>query len=126
MKKTIKQFNRYAIVGIFSTLINYLIYYLIYNLSNLIVLSSAIGYIAGLTNSYFFAKIWVFPQKESNYKKTILRFILVYLLGGLLSSITIFLLDNLNFQYALSWFLGNGMAVMNNFIGSRLFVFNKK
>lgn len=126
MKKTIKQFNRYAIVGIFSTLINYLVYYLIYTLSNLIVFSSAIGYLAGLTNSYIFAKIWVFPQKESKFKNTILRFILVYLIGGLLSSITIFLLDNLNFQYALSWFLGNGLAVMNNFIGSRLFVFSKK
>ena len=125
MKKTIKQFNRYVIVGIFSTLINYLIYNSLFFLSKLIVLSSAIGYAAGLINSYIFGKQWVFKQKEKLYDKTFYKFIIVYLMGGILNSLTIFFLDKLHFQYVLSWIIGNGLAILNNFFGSKLFVFNK-
>lgn len=126
MKKIIKQFNRYALVGIFSTLINYLIYNFLFLLSNLIVLSSAVGYLAGLINSYIFGKKWVFNSKERLYNKSFYKFIIVYSIGGLLSTLTIFLLDKIHFQYVLSWFMGNGLAVMNNFLGSKLFVFKNK
>ena len=123
MKKTIKQFNRYALIGVFSTLINYLIYNFLFFLTKLIVFSSTIAYIAGLINSYIFGKEWIFKQKGGKYNKTFYKFIFVYCIGGLLNSLTIFFLDKLQFQFTLSWFIGNGLAVMNNFLGSKFFVF---
>ena len=100
-------------------------YSLFFFLSKLIVLSSAIGYISGLINSYIFSKQWVFNHKESQYDRTFYKFIIIYLIGGILNSLTIFILDKLDFQYVLSWLIGNGLAVLNNFFGSKLFVFNK-
>ena len=123
MKKTIKQFNRYALIGVFSTLINYSIYNLLFFFTKLIVFSAAIAYIAGIINSYIFGKKWVFKQREGRHNKTFYKFIFVYFIGGLLNSLTIFFLDKLQFQYILLWFIGNGLAVMNNFLGSKFFVF---
>jgi len=123
LKKTIKQFNRYALIGVFSTLINYSIYNLLFFFTKLIVFSAAIAYIAGIINSYIFGKKWVFKQREGRHNKTFYKFIFVYFIGGLLNSLTIFFLDKLQFQYILLWFIGNGLAVMNNFLGSKFFVF---
>tara|TARA_B100000886_G_scaffold322394_1_gene265362 strand:+ start:357 stop:632 length:276 start_codon:yes stop_codon:yes gene_type:complete len=89
----------------------------------LIVFSAAIAYIAGIINSYIFGKKWVFKQREGRHNKTFYKFIFVYFIGGLLNSLTIFFLDKLQFQYILLWFIGNGLAVMNNFLGSKFFVF---
>ena len=123
--KLFYEFKRYSIVGVFSTLINYFTFYIFLKISNLVVISSFIGYFIGLTNSYFFGKEWVFKSKIKNNFKIIFKFILVYSLGGLLNSITIYFLNKYGFVYYVSWLMGTLMAIMNNFYGSKFFVFTK-
>ena len=122
-KKFLNQFKKFVIVGLGSTSLNYLSFRFLYYISNLIIFSSAIGYLIGLSNSYFFGLKWVFKTKGKNYKKTIIKFLLVYFIGGLFNSLTIFLLKRSNINSSILWILGNGIALMNNFIGSKFIVF---
>ena len=122
-KKFLNQFKKFVIVGLVSTFMNYLSFRFLYYISNLIIFSSAIGYLIGLSNSYFFGLKWVFKTKGKNYKKTIIKFLLVYFIGGLFNSLTIFLLKRSNINSSILWILGNGIALMNNFIGSKFIVF---
>lgn len=123
MANTLKQFRRYFIVGIVSTIINYIFFKLIFLATNLIVLASFFGYIIGLINSYAFCKLWIFNQKNNKSVIEIIKFLFIYAIGGLLNSITIFSLHKLGFNYVLIWFIANGFAFLNNFIGTKFFVF---
>ena len=69
----------------------------------------------GSSGTLWYLKKWI----------TFYKFIFVYCIGGLLNSLTIFFLDKLQFQFTLSWFIGTGLAVMNNFLGSKFIVFKK-
>ena len=122
-KKFLNQFKKFVIVGFGSTSLNYLSFSVLYYISNLIIFSSAIGYLIGLSNSYFFGLKWVFKTHGKNYKKTILKFLIVYFIGGIFNSLTIYLLKRLNINYSILWILGNGIALMNNFLGSKFIVF---
>ena len=121
--KIIYQIKRYTIIGIFSTLINYFFYYILYKFSGLIVLASFVGYFMGLLNSYFFGKKWVFNSYKPHNLKTISKFLIVYFTGALLNAFTIFILSKLGFSYYVCWFIGTVFATLNNFYGSKIFVF---
>ena len=121
--KFINQFKKFVIVGLVSTFMNYISFRVLYYISNLIIFSSAIGYLIGLSNSYFFGLKWVFKTKSKNFKKTIIRFLIVYFIGGIFNSLTIYLLKRFNINYSILWILGNGIALMNNFLGSKFIVF---
>ncbi len=121
--KFINQFKKFVIVGLVSTFMNYIAFRVLYYISNLIIFSSAIGYLIGLSNSYFFGLKWVFKTKSKNFKKTIIKFLIVYFIGGIFNSLTIYLLKRFNIDYSILWILGNGIALMNNFLGSKFIVF---
>ena len=124
MQKTfLNQFKKFVIVGLGSTSLNYLSFRVLYYISNLIIFSSAIGYLIGLSNSYFFGLKWVFKTNSKNYKKKIIKFLIVYFIGGIFNSLTIYLLKRFNINYSILWILGNGIALMNNFLGSKFIVF---
>ena len=121
--KFINQFKKFVIVGLVSTFMNYIAFRVLYYISNLIIFSSAIGYLIGLSNSYVFGLKWVFKTKSKNFKKTIIKFLIVYFIGGIFNSLTIYLLKRFNIDYSILWILGNGIALMNNFLGSKFIVF---
>ena len=123
LNKFINQFKKFVIVGLVSTFMNYIAFRFLYYISNLIIFSSAIGYLIGLSNSYFFGLKWVFKTKSKNFKKTIIKFLIVYFIGGIFNSLTIYLLKRFNIDYSILWILGNGIALMNNFLGSKFIVF---
>lgn len=125
MKKTFNQFKRYLIVGICSTLINFIVYRILLFFTKIILFSSILGYLSGLINSYIFARLWVFNNKKIKISKTIIYFCLIYFLGGLLNTLTIFYLNKFGIEYQLSWLIGNSIAVFNNFFGSKLLVFKR-
>ena len=91
-----------------------------------IIISSLIGYFFGILTSYYFGRLWVFKVDNKFTLSEIIRFILVYVIGGLGMTIIIYYLDHyLNFDYKLSWVIGALFAVTNNYLGSKHLVFSK-
>ena len=121
-----KQFLRFTLVGFQSTLINYLFYILIYNLFSNLLMASLVGYISGIFNSFIFGKKWVFRSLEATQKITIIKFVIVYLVGCLIMTLIINLLSKLGFEYRLAWLFGITYSIFNNFLGSKYFVFKNK
>lgn len=121
--KLFNQFKRYSIVGFVSTLINFIFYNLTLMVFDKILLASFVGYFIGLINSYVFGKKWVFKSKISNNIKTITKFIFVYGFGAFLSAFTIYYLNKFSLGYNTSWMIGTFLSILNNFYGSKFFVF---
>jgi putative flippase GtrA len=115
--------EKFIVTGIVSNIINFFTYTIIFFIEGLVV-ASIMGYLSGLTSSYYLGKRWVFKNETKISFIEVGSFILVYLIGGLIMTITIWLLNKeylLNYQ--LSWFFGAFFAAINNFLGLKYVVF---
>ena len=118
------QIFKFASVGLGSSILNFFIYSIFYNLNFGINLASFIGYTCGLLNSFYFSNNWVFNSsstKRINYQ--LLLFIVIYFLGGLEMTLIIHFVDNLIQNYKIAWICGAFVAAMNNYLFSKYLLF---
>ena len=120
------QIFRFIISGLIASCINFLVFNSFYLILQNIIIASFLGYSTGLSLSFILAKIWVF---KDNSKKRIFKsffiFCLIYILGGLEMSLIIFFLNQLVGNYKLAWLFGAFIAALNNYLGSKYFLFKK-
>lgn len=119
--------QRFLAAGLLSNAINFLLYYTLVNININLSLSSILGYFSGLVCSYHLGRVWVFDNVFKVTLKKVISFISVYILGSIwmISTINI-LVVNFGFDFKLAWLLGAGIAIVNNFLGSKFFVFKFK
>ena len=119
------EINRFIFIGIISTLINYLVYFFSIQITSNLSFSSFLGYSLGLLNSFIFGKKYVFNNLLKIDHKLITKFLFVYFIGGLGMTLIIIVLSSFNFNYQFSWIVGVTFSFINNFLGSKLYVFKK-
>lgn len=121
-------FFRFLQVGLFSNIVNIVVYIFLYKILNIqLFISSVIGYIFGLIISFHFGRTWVFYNNNEANIRNVFLFLLVYLIGGLgMAWIITFLTKSFNINYIISWFFGAIYAVLNNYLGLKIYVFGKK
>ena len=120
------QIIKFILTGVLSSFLNFIFYSSIYILTNNLLLSSFIGYLVGLLNSFCFSKIWVFSNSErSNFRNQLFLFSLIYLLGGIEMSLIIVLVDGITDNYKIAWLSGAFIAASNNYLGSKYYLFRK-
>lgn len=118
--------GRYLTVGIASNLLNYIFYFSCNLMGASLFISSLAGYLAGLCFSYHFGRTWIFDIRFKVTRHNLIRFFLVYLIGGIaMSGIIDFMNEQHGLSYQLSWIFGAAFAVINNFLGLKFFVFRK-
>jgi len=122
-----KQLFRFLFVGIGANIVNFAFYSFFYSIGLSLFVSSIIGYSLGLFVSYHFGRIWVFGHDLNISIVSLMQFLIVYTVGGLgMSSLIKLLNDSVGLDYRIAWFFGALLAVVNNFLGSKWFVFNRK
>ena len=126
-------FWKFVLVGIVNTLVGTTVMFVAYNALHLSYwISSASNYIIGSIVSYFLNKYFTFQNKEKSAKQVamfIINITICYLLAyGLAKPIVSWILSNQgkSVQDNLSMLVGMGAFVVFNYLGQRLFVFNKK
>ena len=119
-------FKRFAIIGIVSNILNFTFYTLIFLIFSNIVVSSVVGYSLGVLSSYYFGKVWVFESEQVFKLSEMFKFMVIYIIGGLgMTLIIIWLNQDLNIDYQVSWIGGAIFAIINNYLGSKYIVFKK-
>jgi putative flippase GtrA len=120
-------FKRFVIIGIVSNILNFTFYTLIFLIFSNIVVSSVVGYSLGVLSSYYFGKVWVFESEQVFKLSEMFKFMLIYIIGGLgMTLIIIWLNQDLNIDYQVSWIGGAIFAIINNYLGSKYIVFKKQ
>ena len=120
-------FKRFAIIGIVSNILNFTFYTLIFLIFSNIVVSSVVGYSLGVLSSYYFGKVWVFESEQVFKLSEMFKFMVIYIIGGLgMTLIIIWLNQDLNIDYQVSWIGGAIFAIINNYLGSKYIVFKKQ
>ena len=119
---------RFGIVGIFSSFVNYSVFLTLLTIFDVnYLLSSAIGFLAGVFGGFPFNRKWTFANKEVLTKSLALKYLLVYV-ANLLTSLVILglLVETLHLlpQYANLLILA--YTALGNFLGLKFFVFRRK
>lgn len=121
-----KQFTRFIIIGVFSTIINYGLFYFAHNFLNIdYLISAAAGFIAGVFAGYGFNKSWTFETKEDS-KSHVIKYTVVYTVSLFLGlGFLKVLVDRLGMVANMANILTIGLTTCTNFTGIKFWVFKK-
>ena len=116
-------FLKFLLIGVISNIINFAIYSSLFVLNFAIYYCATFGYISGLTSSFIGNKFFTFHSDKPTSILEVTKFIFIYILGGLIMVFIISFLTNY-IDYRLAWLFGAILAIMNNYLGIKFFVFN--
>ena len=120
------QIFRFIVSGLIASGINFLVYNSLYLIFKKIVIASFCGYFIGILISYALAKNWVFQNKSrKNLLKSLSIFFLIYIVGGIQMSFVIVFLNQFLNNYKIAWLFGAFIGSLNNYLGSKYFLFKK-
>ena len=126
VKKNNLQIVRFIVSGIIASTMNFLVYSCFYLVFRKIFIASLCGYIVGIFFSYVLAKIWVFQNKSrQNLFQSFSAFCIIYFLGGLEMSLVIAFSNQILNNYKIAWLFGAFVGSLNNYLGSKYFLFRK-
>ncbi len=119
------QILKFAVVGLGSTLLNFFVYTILYNLTLRINIASFVGYTCGLLNSFYFSDNWIFTRsRNKKINKALSLFFIIYFIGGLEMTLIINIVDNLIQNHKLAWICGVFVAATNNYLFSKYYLFD--
>lgn len=136
-RQTIVQFIKYAMVGCLNTAVTLGVIFVLNSLCGInLYAANAIGYVAGLINSFIWNKNWVFKSSKG-YKREALKFALGFGVCYALQLLVVYILASDDFSL-LQWnimgiftlsgkgvatIIGNIIYTLANFIYNRLVTF---
>lgn len=124
-KQLLNRFIKFLIVGGTCTLINYAIFYFLFNFFSVqYLLSSAIGYTSGLVIGYYINKFWTYSVDRDSEEKYMFKYLAVYIAS--LAGSTLFLkllVDILSLDPRLANIFAIGLSTITNFVGTNFLVF---
>lgn len=121
----------YLFFGALTTIVNYLVYFPLYNLLGLsAVLCNAIAWIVSVVFAFLTNKPFVFKSHDWSPKTVmheLVKFLGCRIVSGLAESAIIFVTVDLMLLNGNLWkILTSVLVIVLNYIGSKLFVFRRK
>ena len=144
-KKTLVQFIKFGIVGVLNTLVDFAVFYVLNLFLGWVYVAQVLGYSCGVVNSYLWNSSWTFKEQKTRSFREIALFLVVNLvslgvsLGMLWLCRSVFGVTD---AWVASWIpqalgrlikgdtvcklIATPCAIVVNYIGNRLFVFQGK
>lgn len=126
-KQDLKQFLKFCVVGTVGTAIDFGLLYILVEFSNIwYLLAATISFIVAVINNYIFNKIWTFENKDSNFLKQFVQFLVVSVVGlGLNVLILYILVEFAGIWYILAKVLATGVVLIWNFFANKYWTFRE-
>lgn len=120
--------GRFAVVGAANTLVDFAVFTLLAQVMGAnVYLSQALGYGAGILNSYTFNRSWTFRARGRFFSPALVRFLALNLTMLALSTGLMFLAIDLGgMPKFLAKIAVTGVTMVVNFLVSRLWVFRDR
>jgi putative flippase GtrA len=126
MSKNTIQFMKFCLVGVLNTGIDFSIFTLLHLAGLPYLAAQAISYTCGVFNSYFINRSWTFHSSTNSFRTEGIKFLALNLVNLLITSGLLFMLhDSLHWSVNMSKIISTTAGVLLNFIGNRLWVFDK-
>lgn len=125
MLRSCTRFLKFLVIGVLNTCITFFVFNFLIRSGVSLDLSNAVGYIAGLINSFIWNKKWVFKTVRSNVLKEFFSFIIVFFVCYLIQ----LLFFHLVLKYvneSVAQILGMGVYTIMNYLMNKYFSFKVK
>ena len=121
-------FLKYAIVGCMGTAIDLgSLYVFVEFLRINLLLAAAMSFILAVINNFLLNKYWTFQNKSSNIRKQFIKFLIVSMIGLLLTELFMSLLVyGLKIWYMASKLVTSGLVLMWNFLANKYWTFKDR
>ena len=119
------QFIKICIVGGISTIFNYLLFYVLFQIGIHYLISSASGYIFGAFISFTVNKHFTFKSRSKKYAVEVTKYFFIYTVSLFLGLGFLQGLVYIGISPLLANVFSIGLTTMTNFAGSKFFVFEK-
>ena len=126
-----KQVVKFGLVGVTSSLIDLIVYSLLFQIIGLIPsVSKAFGFISGSVFGYIMNRKWTF-RSDKSLKSSILPYVALYLISltlnvGVNSTLLFLLGKDKLFVIFFAFMVATGAAALTNFLGLKFIVFRTK
>ncbi len=125
-----RSFIMYAILGVLTTAVNIVVYYLSYNLIGMSnVISTVIAWTIAVAFAFVTNKIWVFDSGSFDWKilaHEIPTFFGSRLITGFLDLVIMFFAVDIMTWNSMIWkIISNVIVIILNYMASRFIIFNK-
>jgi len=144
-KRTLVQFLKFGLVGVMNTVVDFLVFHVLNLFVGWVYLAQVIGYACGIANSYLWNSNWTFRDSKTNSVREMVSFLLVNV-ASLGVSLGVMWLCREVLGVTDTWtalwlpealtgvvkgdtvckLIATPCAILVNFIGNRLFVFEQK
>lgn len=126
--KEFKPFFKYSIVGVIGTFLDLAALYLLVEYGRMEVIpASVVSFLLAVVNNFIFNKIWTFQNKSTNYRKLFIKFLIVSIVGLLLTITCMYIFVNLiKIWYMFAKALTSLVVLIWNFLGNKFWTFRIK
>lgn len=124
---TTRQFVKFAIVGVISTLIDWGAFYLFNHfLGVFYLIAKILSFILAVINSYLWNRSWTFRSQNKDKIEEFGKFIVVSLVGLGINTLIFYLAaGRLHLTYILSLIIATAITLVWNFLANKSWVFKK-
>ncbi|MTI48652.1 GtrA family protein [Sporosalibacterium faouarense] len=129
-KKSIREIGLYTIFGVFTTLINFIVYYLLIYLNIDFKIATSIAFIVSVIFAYFTNRNYVFSVRAKSIKEMSLEG-LKFLSSRILTYFfdifgLMLLIELINMDQVISKLVVNVLVVIINYVLSKFYIFKKE
>lgn len=126
--KNFKPFFKYSIVGTIGTFIDLAsLYFFVEYLDIPVIPASVLSFLLAVINNFLLNKSWTFKNRSSNYRKLFIKFLIVSVVGLLLTISSMYILVHvIGIWYMIAKALTSLIVLTWNFLGNKFWTFNLK
>lgn len=129
LKKIMKLFIKFGIVGISGVIINMMVYSILIFLNINYLLAATISFFIAVTNNFIWNSVWTFKGKaeHKSFKRKYIFFLLISSINFLINMLVLkIMVENLRLGKIISQLIGIGAASTLNFVGNYFITFKEK
>ena len=126
LHKKFKPFLKYCVVGVSGTAVDVGMLYIFIEYFNLPLLTATtLAFLLAVANNFLLNKIWTFENKSKNYKKLFIKFLIVSVVGLILTNLSMYtLVEIAGIWYIYSKLITSGIVLTWNFLGNKFWTFS--
>lgn len=122
-----RQLGTYSAIGMLNTGVHLAVFVLLFRVLGIqMLVASAIGYCAGVANSYFMNRRWTFRMRRAGNASEFAKFVMVNLSALLLNVVTLqFLAETIGLPAELAQIGAIAASLAVNFAGNKWWTFHR-
>lgn len=125
-RRGVRQFIKFGIVGLSSTVIDWSIFYLLNHYSIYYLTAKVMSFSVAVINSFIWNRRWTFRSQDSNRNKEFFKFLIISLVGLSINALIMYIaVSVLGTRKIIGLIFATGITTFWNFLANKFYTFKE-